>query len=89
MTYKELKKEYNDVLLRCGLTHAMDIGFRELQDLKWDEIEQDVNKRHDNYEKNGEICIMTRNFEMDLQRCAYEIARMPYDEQVRLIKGVF
>ena len=72
---KTLERKYGTVLFRMGLSHLVDIGYRNLGD---DEVEEGVRQimaQGEEDRANGKKPVMTPEFLCEVLRCATELAR--------------
>jgi len=70
-----IENKYGLIMFRMGLTHLVDVGFRNLTD---EDVEAAIKKIIADAETdkaNGVIQVMTPEFQCDLVRCAAELAK--------------
>lgn len=97
MTYKEsakkldkIRQEYGckgEIIFRTAIQHVVDYGKFMLTDEGWYECFLfDINKRHDEAEKENKHLFMTRDFEKAILDCAAEICSVDTYDLLKYIQ---
>jgi hypothetical protein len=90
----EIRREYGckgDIILRTAIQYVVEYGKNMLLDDGWYEhFMFDIDKRHDEAEKEGKILFCTREFEKALIDCAVALSNVPtYDLLMYIQKEVW
>ena len=72
---RNIENKYGLVTFRCGLSHLIDVGHRNLTDTFVEETIKKIIADGEKDEANGVIQIMSPGFQCEILRCAADIAR--------------
>lgn len=81
MQIRGISDKYGEVMFRCGLTHLVDVGGRNLQndELVKEAIEEIRKSTPDN-------SVMTADFQADIVNCAHDLAQLDIWDVLRYVK---
>jgi hypothetical protein len=72
---RNIENKYGLVAFRMGLTHIFDVGHRHMDDKAVAEGVKQIIARGLEDNANGKISVMTPEFQIDILRCAAELAQ--------------
>jgi hypothetical protein len=72
---RNLENQYGLVLFRMGLSHLVDVGHRNLDDVSVEEGIKQIMAQGEKDKANGKIPIMTPEFQCEILRCATDLSR--------------
>ena len=72
---ENLENKYGLVLFRMALTHLVDVGVRHLTDENVEESIKQITAKDEVDKAKGVIPIMTAAFQIEIVRCATELAK--------------
>lgn len=80
-----------DIIFKTAIQYVIEQGQSTLADESWQEyFIFDVDRRHDEAEKEGKILFMTRDFEKAIFKCAFELAEIKaYDLLIYVSREVY
>ena len=89
-----IRNKYNckgDIIFRTAIQYVIEYGQSMLSDEAWQEhFMFDIDRRHDEAEKEGKILFCTRQFEKAIFECAFELAEVKaYDLLIYVAKEVY
>lgn len=89
----DIRNQYGEVLLRCGITHLMDCGFNTFVEMSDSELQQEYDAIREKYHKdvaNGKIPVMTDEFQIDIIKVAKELSSLsPTDLLVYIQDNIY
>ena len=84
---KTLERKYGDVLFRMALAHMVDVGARNLTDENVEVAIVQIYGKEVADKDNGVISIMTPDFQIQIVRCASELAKFSIWDVFQYLKG--
>ena len=90
----EIRAKYmsaGDILFKTAIQYVVEQGQAMLSDKAWQEHYMfDIDRRHDEAEKEGKILFCTRRFEKAIFECAFELAEVnAYDLLIYIQKEIY
>ena len=90
----EIRTKYmsaGDILFKTAIQYVIEQGQAMLSDEAWQEhFMFDVDRRHDEAEKEGKILFCTRRFEKAIFECAFELAEIKaYDLLIYVSREIY
>ena len=73
---KNVENKYGLILFRMGLTHLVDVGYRNLTDENVEETIKQIKVQGEADKAEGKISVMTPEFQCEIVRCAAELAKV-------------
>lgn len=77
--YKEIDEIRNkyackgELIFRTAILQLLQSGM-EIINKEYEQITLEINQKHDEYDKEGKISFIGRNFELSIIDCAYELS---------------
>jgi len=84
---KTLERKYGDVLFRMALAHMVDVGARNLTDENVEAAIEQISAKDAADKDNGAVSIMTPEFQIQIVRCAVELAKFSIWDVLQYLKG--
>ena len=80
-----------DIIFRTAIQYVVEYGQSMLSDEAWQEhFMFDIDRRHDEAEKEGKILFCTRRFEKAIFECAFELSEVEaYDFLIYIQKEIY
>lgn len=76
----KIRNEYGckgEVLFRTALQYVIEAGQENLKDEEWvNGVIKTVNQKHNQFESEGKVLLITRDFEIAIIECASELAKI-------------